>query len=94
MKRSILYFLLATFFLFGCGDGLKGMESDYTIKVIRLRPVAIQRSLYNRRYGGHAQTCPSQWEGVYGIHRQGAGCSLCHSKNDFRRHTEGGNPAR
>jgi len=33
MKRSILYFLLAAFFLYGCGDGLKGMESDYTIKI-------------------------------------------------------------
>jgi hypothetical protein len=33
MKRSILYFLLATIFVYGCGDGLKGMESDYTIKI-------------------------------------------------------------
>ncbi len=33
MKRSILYFLLAAFFLYGCGDGLKGMESEYTIKI-------------------------------------------------------------
>ena len=33
MKRSILYFLLGIIFLFGCGEGLKGVESDYTIKV-------------------------------------------------------------
>lgn len=33
MKRSILYFLLTTIFVYGCGDGLKGMESDYTIKI-------------------------------------------------------------
>jgi hypothetical protein len=33
MKRSILYFLLAALFLYGCGDGLKSMESDYTIKI-------------------------------------------------------------
>jgi hypothetical protein len=33
MKGSILYFLLAALFLYGCGDGLKSMESDYTIKI-------------------------------------------------------------
>ena len=33
MKRSILYFLLGIIFLFGCSEGLKGVESDYTIKV-------------------------------------------------------------
>jgi hypothetical protein len=33
MKRSILYFLLTAIFLCGCGDGLKGMESDFTIKI-------------------------------------------------------------
>ncbi|MEN6320945.1 MAG: hypothetical protein ABFD82_19595 [Syntrophaceae bacterium] len=33
MKRSILYFLLGTIFLFDCSEGLKGVESDYLIKV-------------------------------------------------------------
>jgi hypothetical protein len=33
MKRSMLYFLLGIIFLFGCSEGLKGVESDYTIKV-------------------------------------------------------------
>jgi len=33
MKQSILFILLASIFVYGCGDGLKGMESDYTIKV-------------------------------------------------------------
>jgi hypothetical protein len=33
MKRSVLYFLLCIIFLFGCSEGLKGVESDYTIKV-------------------------------------------------------------
>jgi thioredoxin reductase len=33
MKRSILYFLLGIIFLVGCSEGLKGVESDYTIKV-------------------------------------------------------------
>jgi hypothetical protein len=33
MKRSILYFLLGTVFLFGCSEGLKSVEADYTIKV-------------------------------------------------------------
>ena len=33
MKRSIIYVLLGIIFLFGCSEGLKGVESDYTIKV-------------------------------------------------------------
>lgn len=33
MKQSILYVLLGIIFLFGCSEGLKGVESDYTIKV-------------------------------------------------------------
>jgi thioredoxin reductase len=33
MKRSILYVLLTVILLFGCSEGLKGVESDYTIKV-------------------------------------------------------------
>ncbi|MEN6317743.1 MAG: hypothetical protein ABFD82_03160 [Syntrophaceae bacterium] len=33
MKRFIFYFLLGFTFLFGCSEGLKGVESDYTIKV-------------------------------------------------------------
>lgn len=33
MKRFILCCLLGIIFLFGCGEGLKGMESDYTIKI-------------------------------------------------------------
>jgi hypothetical protein len=33
MKRYIIYFLLGFIFLFGCSEGLKGVESDYTIKV-------------------------------------------------------------
>jgi hypothetical protein len=33
MKRSVLYFLLGIIFLLGCSEGLKGVESDYTIKV-------------------------------------------------------------
>jgi len=33
MKRSKLYFILIIILLFGCSDGLKGVESDYTIKV-------------------------------------------------------------
>ena len=33
MKRSILYFPLGIIFLFGCSEGLKGVESNYTIKV-------------------------------------------------------------
>jgi hypothetical protein len=33
MKRSILYFLLGIIFLFCCSEGLKGVESDYTIKM-------------------------------------------------------------
>jgi hypothetical protein len=33
MKRLILCFLLSIMFLFGCGEGLKSMESDYTIKI-------------------------------------------------------------
>jgi hypothetical protein len=33
MKRYILCFLLGIIFLFGCSEGLKGVESDYTIKV-------------------------------------------------------------
>jgi hypothetical protein len=33
MKRLILCFLLSVMFLFGCSEGLKGMESDYTIKI-------------------------------------------------------------
>jgi hypothetical protein len=34
MKRTILYVLLGFIFLFGCSEGLKGVESDYTIKVM------------------------------------------------------------
>lgn len=33
MKRSKLYFILIIILLFGCSDGLKGVESNYTIKV-------------------------------------------------------------
>lgn len=33
MKRLILCCLLSIIFLFGCGEGLKGIESDYTIKI-------------------------------------------------------------
>ncbi len=33
MKRSIVTFFIVIFFLSGCSDGLKGVESDYTIKV-------------------------------------------------------------
>ena len=33
MKRYILYFLLGIIFMCGCSEGLKGVESDYTIKV-------------------------------------------------------------
>ena len=33
MKRSIIYLLLGIILLFGCSEGLKGVESDYTIKV-------------------------------------------------------------
>jgi len=35
MKRTILYFLSGIIFLLGCSgsEGLKGVESDYTIKV-------------------------------------------------------------
>src|SRR5512145_1152520 len=33
MRRTILCLLLGIMFLFGCSDGLKGVESDYTIKV-------------------------------------------------------------
>ena len=33
MRRTVLYLLLGIVFLFGCSDGLKGVESDYTIKV-------------------------------------------------------------
>ena len=33
MKRSKLYFILIIILLFGCSEGLKGVESDYTIKV-------------------------------------------------------------
>jgi hypothetical protein len=33
MKRSILFFLFGIIFLFGCSEGLKDVESDYTIKV-------------------------------------------------------------
>jgi hypothetical protein len=32
MKRSMFYILLGIVFLFGCSEGLKGVESDYTIK--------------------------------------------------------------
>jgi hypothetical protein len=33
MKKSIVYFILGIIFLYGCGTGLKDVESDYTIKV-------------------------------------------------------------
>jgi hypothetical protein len=33
MKRSKLYFILLIILLFGCSEGLKGVESDYTIKI-------------------------------------------------------------
>ena len=33
MKRSKLYFILIIILLFGCSEGLRGVESDYTIKV-------------------------------------------------------------
>ena len=33
MKRSKLFFILLIILLFGCSEGLKGVESDYTIKV-------------------------------------------------------------
>ena len=33
MRRTILYLLLGIVFLFGCSEGLKGVEADYTIKV-------------------------------------------------------------
>jgi hypothetical protein len=33
MKRSIIYVLFGIIFLCGCSEGLKGVESDYTIKV-------------------------------------------------------------
>lgn len=33
MKRFILFFLLGSIFFFGCSEGLKGVEADYTIKV-------------------------------------------------------------
>ncbi|MCK9195506.1 MAG: hypothetical protein M0P16_00820 [Syntrophales bacterium] len=33
MKRSKLFFILLIILLFGCSEGLKGVESDYTIKM-------------------------------------------------------------
>jgi len=33
MKRSIIYVLFGIILLFGCSEGLKGVESDYTIKM-------------------------------------------------------------
>jgi hypothetical protein len=33
MKRSILCIVVTIIFLLGCSEGLKGVESDYTIKV-------------------------------------------------------------
>lgn len=33
MKRTILLLLIAIFFLGGCGEGLKGVDADYSIKV-------------------------------------------------------------
>ena len=50
--------------------------------------------IYNRRYGGHAQDFPNQWEWGLGIHGQGPCGGLHHSKNDFRRHIEGRNHSR
>jgi hypothetical protein len=33
MKRSKLYFILIIILLFGCSEGVKGVESNYNIKV-------------------------------------------------------------
>jgi len=33
MKRSLIYILIATALLFGCGESLKGVELDYAIKI-------------------------------------------------------------
>jgi hypothetical protein len=33
MRRLILLFLITTIFLYGCSEGLKGVESDYVIKI-------------------------------------------------------------
>jgi hypothetical protein len=33
MKKSILIFIAAVLFLAGCGEGLKAVEADYTIRV-------------------------------------------------------------
>ena len=94
MKRSILYFLLAAIFVYGCGDGLKGMESDYTIKISGADQLPFSGHYTIAGTGALPKPVQVTGKGSRGIHRQRPGGGLRHSKNDFRRHVEGGNHSR
>jgi hypothetical protein len=71
MKRSIIYFLLGIIFLFGCSEGLKGVESDYTIKVSGSDK--LQFSGHYTMAGAGAMPKPVQVKGAVPMEYKGKG---------------------